>query len=86
MDDTVRTRSGKHVFGTVVLVGIFIGAGLGLLIGTSPKIQHVSFLDIVVFHPTPTSMALYGATAATVWLTSILAIVMVLSRFDQDTV
>ena len=83
MGDAVRTRSGKRVFGTVVLIGIIIGAGLGLIIGTSPKIRHISILDVVIFHPTPTSMALYGATAATVGLTAILGIVMVLSRFDQ---
>lgn len=82
MDDTVHTRSGKRVFGIVILVGIAVGAGLGLIIGTSPDVQHISVLDIVLFHPTPMSMALYGAIAATIGLTVILGIVIALSRFD----
>lgn len=84
MGDAVHTRSGKRVFGAVVLIGIMVGAVLGLIIGTSPKIQHISVGDIVLFHPTPTSMALYGATAATVGLTVLLGIVIGLSRFDQS--
>jgi len=86
MGDLLRTQSGKRVFGIIVLVGIAVGAGLGLIIGTSPKIEHISVLDIVLFHPTPTSMALYGATAATIGLTVILGIVLALSRFDQSAV
>jgi hypothetical protein len=86
MDDMVRTKSGKLVFGLVILVGITVGAGLGLIIGTSSKIQHISVLDIVLFHPTPPSMALYGATAATIGLGVILGIVLVLSRFDESKV
>ena len=82
----VRTKSGKLVFGLVILVGITVGAGLGLIIGTSSKIQHISVLDIVLFHPTPPSMALYGATAATIGLGVILGIVLVLSRFDESKV
>lgn len=83
MGDAARVRSGKRVFGTVVLTGILVGATLGLIIGTSPQIRHISILNIVIFHPTPTSMALYGATAATTGLTVIVGIVLVLSRFDQ---
>jgi hypothetical protein len=86
MDDMVRTKSGKLVFGLVILVGITVGAGLGLIIGTSSKIQHISVLDIVLFHPTPPSMALYGATAATIGLGVILGIVLFLSRFDESKV
>lgn len=84
MGDAVHTGGGKRVFGVVVLIGIMVGAVLGLIIGTSPKIQHIFIGDIVLFHPTPTSMALYGATAATVGLTMLLSIVIGLSRFDQS--
>ncbi|MDT3436843.1 MULTISPECIES: hypothetical protein [Halobacteriales] len=86
MDDTVRTYGGKHVFGIIILIGIAVGTGLGLIIGTSPKIQHISVFDVVIFHPTPASMALYGALAATIGLTMILGIVLALSRFDQSAV
>jgi hypothetical protein len=86
MGDTVRTQSGKRIFGLVILVGIAVGAGLGLIIGTSSEIQHISVLGSVLFHPTPPSMALYGATAATLGLGVILGIVLVLSQFDQSAV
>ena len=83
MDGFGRERSGKRVFGIVVVSAILIGAGFGLIVGTSPDVKHVSLLDLLVFHPTPTGMALFGATAATVGLTCILGIVTVLSRFDD---
>lgn len=83
---TVRTHGGKRIFGILILVGIAVGTGLGLIIGTSQKIQHISVLDVVLFHPTPPSMALYGGIAATIGLTVILGIVIALSRFDQSTV
>ena len=83
MDDTVRSWSGKHIFGIVILTGITVGAGFGFIAGTSPKIQHISILDVVLFHPTPTGMALYGATAAALGLALLLGIVLILSRFDQ---
>lgn len=86
MGDTVRTHGGKRIFGIIILVGIAVGTGLGLIIGTSPKVQHISVLDVVLFHPTPASMALYGALAATIGLTVILGIVLALSRFDQSAV
>jgi hypothetical protein len=82
MGETVRARSGKRVLGLVVIVAITVGAGLGLIIGTSPQIQHISFYDTVLFHPTPLSMALYGAIGATVLIGVILGITLVLSQFD----
>ena len=84
MDDTIRSRSGKRVFGIVIFTGVTVGAGFGFIVGTSPKVQHISVLDVVLFHPTPKSMALYGATAAALGLALLLGIVLVLSRFDQS--
>jgi hypothetical protein len=86
MGQTARARSGKRVFGLVITIAIVVGAGLGLIVGTSTKIQHISFYDIVLFHPTPPSMALYGATAATILVSVILGITLILSRFDRAKV
>lgn len=86
MGDTAHTRSGKRIFGTVVLVGIIVGTILGLVIGTNPEIQHISIFDVVRFHATPLGMALYGAIATTGVFTAILGVVMLLSQFDQRAV
>lgn len=85
MDD-VRTQSGKQVLGLVIATAVLVGVGSGWVIGTSPKVQHISIFQIVLFHPTPTSMAFYGGTAAAVGLTIVLGIVTVLSRFDDASV
>ena len=84
MDGFGRERSGKRVFGIIVVSVILVGAGFGLIVGTSPKVEHVSLLDVLVFHPTPTGMALFGVTSASVGLAIILGIVMALSRFDDS--
>lgn len=86
MANAEPTRDGRGVFGAIILIGIAVGGGLGLFVGVSYKSQHISMYDVVVFHPTPTSMAVYGAVAATVFFGVLLSIVVILSRFDQDAV
>lgn len=85
MDD-VRTQSGKQVLGLVIAIAVTVGVVLGWVVGTSPDVQHISIFGTVLFHPTPTSMALYGGTAATVGLTVVLGIVTLLSRFDDASI
>jgi len=86
MDDTVRTRSGKRIFGGVLFIGILVGGGLGLIIGGSPEMQHVTLFDIVRLHPTSSSMALYGMAVTTVALSVFFGLVVLLSRMDQSKV
>ncbi|MDS0296622.1 DUF7520 family protein [Halogeometricum luteum] len=86
MEEIARTLSGKTVFGSVFAASIVIGAVFGLVLGTSTKIQHISVSDWITFHPTPTGMALYGATAAAVLVGAVLGIVLLLSRFDEDAI
>ena len=85
MDD-VNTRNGREVLGVVVVTAILVGVGLGWVVGTSPKVQHISIFDTVLFHPTPMSMAFYGGTAATIGLAVVFGIVTVLSRFDDSSI
>jgi prolipoprotein diacylglyceryltransferase len=86
MEETARKMSGRFVFGSVLVIAVVIGAVLGLVIGTSTEIQHISLLELVTFHPTPTGMAFYGATASTVLVGTVLGIVLLLSRFDDAAV
>lgn len=86
MKEITRTLSGKTVFGLVFVVSIAIGAIFGLVLGTSTKIQHIYVFDLITFHPTPTGMAFYGATAAIVLVGGVVGIVLFLSRFDDDAI
>ena len=84
--DNVRTQSGKQVLGLVIAIAVTVGVVLGWVIGTSPDAQHISVFGTVLFHPTPTSMAFYGGTAAAIGLTVVFVIVTLLSRFDDASI
>lgn len=82
----VRSLSGKRVLQTVFAIGILVGAGFGFLVGASSKVKHTSFFGTRLFHPTPTTMALYGIIGSALFIGVIYGIVRVLSRFDDDAV
>ncbi|MFB6091512.1 MAG: hypothetical protein ABEK02_00710 [Haloquadratum sp.] len=83
MRNDERGRSGKRVLGVVIAIGVAVGAGMGLIVGTSPDVRAISLFDVVVFRPTPLGMAVYGAAAATAFFAFVFGIVAVLSRFDS---
>lgn len=86
VEGRVATYHGKVVFGILVLVVIVLAALTGLIVGTSPDIHAISVFGVVLFRPTPLSMAVYGVVGAVVVLGTIFGIVSFLSRFDEDAV
>ena len=86
-DTTESERSGRLIFIFVWFVAVTIAGGFGFFVGViGPKaLQHIRIFNIMVFHPTPLGLALYGMSVVGIVLTVLYIAVEIASRFDEHS-